>query len=103
MSSRHTEVLVVGTDLFGAASFGLNAVSVGDSEENGFIGLVERVDVCSLCGFFDGFCLVGSFSYSFFEGFDIGGVSLAEDLEGFSCDVFRRCESEFGDIFAKHL
>ena len=89
MSTGHAEMFIVRTDLFRTAEFGFGACSVGDSEKDGLEAFVERVDIGSLGGFFDGFCLFGSISYSFFESLDIGFVSLREYFEGFSCELFR--------------
>ena len=48
MSSCHAEMFIVRTDLFGAVEFGLNTLTICIAEEDGFIGIVERVDVGSL-------------------------------------------------------
>jgi len=48
MSSCHAEMFIVRTDLFGAVEFGLNTLTICIAEEDGFISIVERVDVGSL-------------------------------------------------------
>ena len=77
----HTEVFVVRADLFGTSEVAVGANGVGDTEEYGFGGLVEGVNVGSLGGSFEALSLLSSFAYFLFEGLYIGSVSLGEDAE----------------------
>jgi hypothetical protein len=96
-------VLVVRTDLFGASQLVVGSQSVGDSQEDGLMRFVEGVDIGPLGGPFDGFGLGSSLSYFFFEGFEVGSVSLGEDAEGALRDFGGGGEGESGEKLAEHI
>lgn len=95
-------MFIVRTDLFGSSQFVVSSESVCDSQKDGFVLFVEGMDIGPLSGPFDGFGFGSSLSYFFFEGLDVGSVSLREDAKGALCDFGSGGESESGDIFAEH-
>lgn len=82
LSPRHAEMFVVGADLFGSPEFGIGADGVGDTEEDWFVLLVERMDVSSLRRSLDRIGSESTLSDFFLESFDIGSISISEDSEG---------------------
>ena len=82
MSSCHTEVFIMWTDLFGAFSLCFCSHCVGYSQKYWFEWLMKRMNISSLCRSFEFLSRLCSLADFFLEGFYISSVSLRENAKG---------------------